>query len=141
MRIYTDGAYSAQSGYGGWAWAVNTTGLHASGWENPSTNNRMELMAVLDALRHFYGTDEKITIVSDSQYVVHAFQRNWYYNWRAAGWTTSAGKPVANQDLWIPIINGSEHFGKRLKFEWVKGHSGDDMNDYVDRLAVKARTR
>ena len=78
-----------------------------------------------------------LVVVSDSTYVVNCFRNSWWTGWRARGWLNSAKKPVANRDLWEPLIDLVEERGD-VTFRWVKGHSGDPMNDLVDRLAVEA---
>lgn len=132
---YTDGACSGNPGPGGWAWAV-PGGAYASGCEAHSTNQRMEIMAAWDAVRSIEGPLE---IVSDSTYVVKCFNDEWWKGWLKRGWTNSAKKPVANRDLWEPFIELVRDRGD-VTFRWVKGHSGDEMNDLVDRLAVEAAT-
>jgi len=132
--VYTDGACSGNPGPGGWAWAV-PGGRFASGAEALTTNQRMEIHAVLDAVRTL---DGPIEIVSDSTYVVHCFRDRWWEGWLRRGWVNSAKKPVANRDLWEPLIDAYRADPQRMKFRWVKGHSGDAMNDLVDRLAVEA---
>ena len=74
-------------------------------------------------------------VVSDSTYVVNCFRDGWWRGWLARGWRTSAKQPVANRDLWEPLIEVVDH-RRDVTFRWVKGHSGDAMNDLVDRLAV-----
>jgi ribonuclease HI len=132
--VYTDGACSGNPGPGGWAWAV-PGGPSASGGEAHTTNQRMELRAVLEAVLALPGP---LRIVSDSTYVVNCFRDRWYEGWMRRGWTNSARKPVANRDLWEPLIELYLERRAELAFEWVKGHSGDPMNDLVDRLAVEA---
>jgi ribonuclease HI/uncharacterized phage-like protein YoqJ len=110
-------------------------GRFCSGAEARSTNQRMEIQAVLDAVQTLEGPLE---IVSDSTYVVHCFRDRWWEGWLARGWKTSAKKPVANRELWEPLIDAYRADPRRLRFSWVKGHSGDAMNDLVDRLAVEA---
>lgn len=132
--VYTDGACSGNPGPGGWAWA-EVGGDWASGAENPSTNQRMEVMAVLEALRANAGN---VTIVSDSTYVVNCFRDKWWAGWLKRGWLNSAKKPVANRDLWEPLIELYRSRADEITFKWVKGHSGDLMNDKVDLLAVEA---
>src|SRR5687767_11467475 len=100
-----------------------------------TTNQRMEIQAALEALRVLEG---KVCVVSDSTYVVHCFRDRWWEGWLKRGWTNSAKKPVANRDLWEPLIGLYREDPQRLRFRWVKGHSGDPMNDLVDRLAVEA---
>jgi ribonuclease HI len=131
--VFTDGACSGNPGPGGWAWAV-PGGAWASGAEARTTNQRMELTAVLEAVRSLEG---ELAIVTDSTYVKNCFRDKWYLGWRKRGWRNTAGKPVANVDLWEPLIAAFEagRFGVPT---WVKGHSGDPMNDFVDRLAVEA---
>jgi len=134
MVIYTDGACSGNPGPGGWAWAASPEGTPCdSGGEVHTTNQRMEIMAVLEALRSTAG---EVTIVSDSTYVVNCFRDRWWVRWQANGWRNSKKEPVANADLWKPLIELVQQ--RSPQFRWVKGHSGDRMNDLVDRLAVAA---
>jgi ribonuclease HI len=100
-----------------------------------STNQRMEIQAVLEAVRSLPG---ELEVVSDSTYVVNCFRDRWWKGWIARGWVNSQRKPVANQDLWKPLIELYLDDPDRLRFRWVKGHGGDPMNDLVDRLAVEA---
>jgi ribonuclease HI/uncharacterized phage-like protein YoqJ len=130
--VYTDGACSGNPGPGGWAWAV-PHGDFASGAEPKTTNQRMELTAVLGALRSLEGP---LHVVSDSTYVVNCFRDRWWEGWIARGWKNSQKKPVANRDLWEPLVELVR--ARDVTFEWVKGHSGDPWNDVVDRLAVEA---
>lgn len=132
--VYTDGACSGNPGPGGWAWAV-PGGRFASGAAALTTNQRMEIHAVLDAAESIEGP---IEIVSDSTYVVHCFRDRWWEGWLRRGWLNSARKPVANRDLWEPLVDLYRQDPQRFRFRWVKGHSGDAMNDLVDRLAVEA---
>jgi len=134
--VYTDGACSGNPGPGGWAWAV-PDGPFASGAEDHTTNQRMEIAAVLEALRALNGPVE---VVSDSTYVVHCFRDRWWEGWLRKGWVNSQKKPVANRDLWEPLIDEVRERGD-VTFRWVKGHSGDPMNDLVDALAVDAAAR
>lgn len=139
LVVYTDGACSGNPGPGGWAWAVAPTGEpNRSGGDAHTTNQRMELVAVLEAVREFADDPRVIRIVSDSNYVVKCFVDGWWRGWLAKGWKNSQRQPVANRDLWEPLIALVNERG-RVEFEWVKGHSGDPMNDFVDSLAV-ART-
>ena len=132
--VYTDGACSGNPGPGGWAWAVAPTGPFESGAEAQSTNQRMELKAVLDALTKL---DGELEIRSDSTYVVNCFRDGWWRGWRTRGWTNTARKPVANRDLWEPLVDLVEARGD-VAFRWVKGHSGNRLNDRADELAVAA---
>lgn len=132
--VYTDGACAGNPGPGGWAWAVAPEGtISGSGGDARTTNQRMELQAVLEALRALPGD---LTIVSDSTYVVNCFRDRWWVKWQANGWKNSKKEPVANTDLWKPLVTLVQE--RRPAFRWVKGHSGDPMNDLVDRLAVVA---
>ncbi len=134
--IYTDGACSGNPGPGGWAWAVAPTGeVRSSGGETPSTNQRMEIRAAYEAVQAFADDPRTIRIVADSTYVVKCFNDGWWRGWHARGWKNSQRQPVANRDLWEPFIDLVNSRG-RVEFEWVKGHSGDRMNDLVDALAV-----
>jgi ribonuclease HI len=95
----------------------------------------MELTAVLDAVRSLGGPLE---VVSDSTYVVNCFKQRWWVKWVANGWVGSTKKPVANRDLWEPLVELYREVPGRLEFRWVKGHGADPFNDLVDRLAVAA---
>jgi ribonuclease HI len=134
--VYTDGACSGNPGPGGWAWAVAPSGdINDSGGEARSTNQRMEIMAAYQAVLHFEDDPRIIRIVADSTYVVKCFNDGWWRGWHKRGWKNSQRQPVANRDLWEPFIELVINRG-RVEFEWVKGHSGNRMNDYVDALAV-----
>ena len=133
LVIFTDGACSGNPGPGGWAWAVEN-GRFESGAEPKTTNQRMELMAVLKAVESNEGPLE---IVSDSTYVVNCFRDKWHVGWMKRGWVNSKNQPVANRDIWQPLIE-NVLARKNVTFRWVKGHSGHRMNDLVDQLAVEA---
>ena len=138
LIAYTDGACAGNPGPGGWAWAIDG-GASESGGEAVSTNQRMEVNAVLEALRTLLPrTTGVVRIVSDSTYVVNCFKQRWWANWERNGWRNSQKQPVANQDLWKPLIDVVKADMARVEFVWVKGHSGNPMNDLVDRLAVAA---
>ena len=96
----------------------------------------MEIQAALEAVT----LDGPLEVVSDSTYVVNCFRDRWWEGWLARGWRNSQKKPVANRDLWEPLIAAYRADPDRIRFRWVKGHSGDPMNDLVDRLAVAAAT-
>lgn len=132
--MYTDGACLGNPGPGGWAWAVPGERF-ASGAEARATNQRMELTAVLEALRTVGGPAE---VVSDSTYVVNCFRDRWWEGWKARGWLNKARQPVANRDLWEPLIDLYLSRAPRPAFRWVKGHGTDPFNDLVDRLAAEA---
>jgi ribonuclease HI len=136
-RVWTDGACSGNPGPGGWAWALDTSGRpgsFGSGREDHTTNQRMEVRAALEAIRDNPGP---LLVISDSTYVVNCFRDSWWRGWLARDWTNSAKKPVANRDLWEPLVTLYVERGD-VAFDWVKGHSGDPMNDLVDALAVAA---
>ena len=136
--VYTDGACSGNPGPGGWAWAVAPDGEpRGSGGAVHTTNQRMEIQAVLEALRTLGAQPGAIEVVSDSTYVVHCFRDNWWRGWLARGWKNSQKQPVANRDLWEPLID-LVRSRPGISFRWVKGHSGDRMNDLVDQIAVVA---
>ncbi len=134
--VYTDGSCLGNPGPGGWAWVV-PDGAYASGAEPRTTNQRMEITAVLEALRALGGS-EPIEVVSDSTYVVNCFRQRWWEGWFRRGWRNSQGRPVANRDLWEPLFELALDGERTVTFRWVKGHSGDPWNDEVDRLAVEA---
>jgi ribonuclease HI len=133
IQVWTDGACSGNPGPGGWAWAT-ADGRQGSGGSLRTTNQRMEIQAALEAVTALGGP---LVIVSDSTYVVNCFRDGWWRGWIARDWVTSAKKPVANRDLWEPLVTAVRERGE-ITFRWVKGHSGDRMNDLVDRLAVAA---
>jgi ribonuclease HI len=140
--VYTDGACSGNPGPGGWAWAVAPDGIpSASGGETTTTNQRMEITAALEALQTLTAAhpDVPIDVVSDSTYVVNCFRDRWWAKWEANGWRTVARKPVANADLWAPLVALAKV--NPVTFSWVRGHSGDRLNDLVDEMAVAAIPR
>ncbi|WP_141278509.1 ribonuclease H family protein [Pseudonocardia hydrocarbonoxydans] len=132
LEVWTDGACSGNPGPGGWAWATRD-GRRGAGGESPTTNQRMEIRAALEAVRALEGP---LVVVSDSTYVVNCFRDRWWKGWIDRGWVTSARKPVVSRDLWEPLITLVNERGD-VSFRWVKGHSGDEMNDLVDALAVE----
>jgi ribonuclease HI len=131
--VYTDGACSGNPGPGGWAWAIDEDEWE-HGAEPHTTNQRMEITAAFEATKTLPG---ELEIVSDSTYVVNCFRDRWYEGWKRRDWHNSQRKPVANRDLWEPFVDLVVSRGD-VTFRWVKGHSGDPMNDLVDRLAVEA---
>jgi ribonuclease HI len=136
LSVFTDGACSGNPGPGGWAWAVDRT-TYDSGREAASTNQRMEIRAALEAVT---ALPAPLLVVSDSTYVVNCFRDRWWEGWLQRGWRTSAKKPVANRDLWEPLVAAVADRDD-IAFHWVKGHSGHAMNDFVDQLAVAASQR
>ena len=141
--VYTDGSCLGNPGPGGWAWAV-PGGPFASGAEVHTTNQRMEITAVLEALQTLGATERAtagVEVASDSAYVVNCFNQRWWQGWERRGWRNSQGKPVANRDLWEPLLALALDPGRGVRFRWVKGHSGDEWNDRVDELATAAAAR
>lgn len=135
--LYTDGACSGNPGPGGWGALLiwNGTEKELSGGEPNTTNNRMEMMAIIEGLR---ALKEKchVKIHSDSALIINAFNQHWITNWQKRGWRKSNKKPVENQDLWKEMLRVmSPH-----KVDWikVKGHSTNELNNRVDRIAVAA---
>jgi ribonuclease HI len=133
LEVWTDGACSGNPGPGGWAWGTQD-GRQASGGALATTNQRMEIQAALEAVKALEGP---LIVVSDSTYVVNCFRDAWWRGWLTRDWMNSAKQPVANRDLWEPLVTAVRDRGN-ISFRWVKGHSGDPMNDLVDRLAVEA---
>jgi ribonuclease HI len=143
VTVYTDGACRGNPGRGGWAWA-SLAGPYASGADAATTNQRMEIMAALEALRYWKAQvppPAAIEVVSDSTYVVNCFKDRWWQGWLRRNWLNSQKKPVANRDLWEPLIELALEPEPRVTWRWVKGHSGDRWNDRVDELATTAADR
>lgn len=138
--IYTDGACSGNPGPGGWGTILMAGGVskEMSGGEALTTNNRMELMAVIEGLSALKRPCD-VEIYSDSAYVVNAFNQNWISNWQRNGWRNSAKAEVANVDLWKRLLElTSVH---KVKFNKVKGHADNEYNNRCDRLAVEAASK
>ena len=137
VEIFTDGACSGNPGPGGWG-AVLRYGEHEaemSGGDACTTNNRMELMAVIVALEALNRPCE-VEVHSDSQYVVNAFNKHWIDGWKKRGWKTANKQPVKNRDLWERLLTvKSKH---KVEFIWVKGHAGHELNERCDELATTA---
>jgi ribonuclease HI len=136
IQIYTDGSCLKNPGNGGWAAIINEDGeiKKISGSEKNTTNNRMELLAPINALKQV-DTNTKIEIYTDSQYVKLGITE-WINNWVANNWQTSKKKNVKNKDLWIELYNLNKSLD--IKWNWVKAHAGNLLNDEVDLLAKKA---
>lgn len=132
--VYTDGACRGNPGPGGWGWVV-PDGPYAAGAAPDTTNNRMELQAVLEALAALEGSDP-LEVVTDSNYIVHCFEQRWWVGWRRRNWRNSKREPVKNQDLWAPLIE--QVLARGVAFRWVKGHGGDPWNEAADLLATAA---
>lgn len=137
VTIYTDGACSGNPGPGGWCAILEYQGREKmiSGGEESTTNNRMELMAVIVALEALNRPCE-VEVHSDSQYVVNAFNKHWIDGWKKRGWKTANKQPVKNRDLWERLLAAkSKH---KVEFIWVKGHAGHELNERCDELATTA---
>ncbi len=135
LKIYTDGACSGNPGKGGWAAIIldgelNKTSI--SGSENQTTNNRMELMAPIMALKRIK-TKSEITIYTDSKYVKDGIT-DWIKKWKLNNWKGSNKKTVKNKDLWIKLENSC--LKHKVNWKWIKAHAGNKYNDLVDKLAV-----
>ena len=137
VEIFTDGACSGNPGPGGWGAVLRYNGheKEMSGGEAHTTNNRMELSAVLFALGALK-EECNVILTSDSKYVVDSIEKGWVYGWKKKGWKKADGKPALNVDLWeqlLPLL--SRH---KVTFNWIKGHAGHPENERCDRLAVAA---
>ena len=134
IEIYTDGACSGNPGIGGWGVVIliNTDQpILLNGGENETTNNRMELTAAIQALKHFE-KKQSIKLITDSRYVKDGIE-SWIINWKKNGWKTSSKKPVKNKDLWIELDKLITFHD--ITWNWVKGHSGEKYNEKADFLA------
>ena len=133
VEIYTDGACKGNPGLGGWG-ALMIAGEHRKeifGGERNTTNNRMELKAVIEALGALKRPCE-VVIHTDSQYVQKGISE-WIHNWRLRGWKTAAKEPVKNADLWQALDAAQAQH--KVEWRWVKGHAGHDGNERADELA------
>lgn len=135
VTVYTDGACSGNPGPGGWGAVLMASGhkKEMSGGEAMTTNNRMELMAVIRSLEALTRPC-KVTLYSDSAYVVNAFNQHWITNWQRNGWRNSAKAEVANVDLWKQLLSLTAVHD--VTFVKVKGHADNEYNNLCDRLAV-----
>ena len=136
IKIYTDGACSGNPGRGGWGALIqeNDNEKKLSGSELNTTNNRMELTAVIRALEH-YDEAKEIEVFTDSKYVMQGITE-WIKNWKTNHWKTSQKKDVKNKDLWVLLDTVSAKHD--IKWSWVKGHAGDYGNEIADKLATQA---
>ena len=143
LEIYTDGSLkkSGPLTFGGWAFVAlknHDYSYEASGSIHNTTNQRMELQAIVNALeyaREVKRNPEKVIIYSDSAYVINCYLQEWYIHWQHNGWQTSTKKDVANQDLWRIIIPYFDNFW--YDFRKVPGHAGNKWNEYCDQLAQR----
>lgn len=142
IKIYTDGACSGNPGPGGWAYIIckDEEIMQKSGGGNgKTTNNRMELTAVVKALEKILSFEEQtFQILSDSAYVINAINNHWIGCWNQNNWRTSKGEDVKNSDLWksfLDLRNKCKRLGKFITFEKVKAHNGNYFNEWVDSMA------
>ena len=136
INIWTDGACSGNPGPGGWGALIkyDSSTKEISGSEKNTTNNRMEMMAVIEALKYI-DTESKINIYTDSKYVKEGIT-NWITGWKKNNWKNSKKNDVKNKDLWVELdILSQKH---NISWNWVKGHSGNIENDIADKLATEA---
>ena len=136
IKIYTDGSCLSNPGNGGWAAIININGeiKKISGNEKNTTNNRMELMAPINALKNINSKDP-IEIFTDSKYVKNGITE-WINTWVLNNWKTSKKENVKNKDLWLELHKLNQSLN--IKWNWVKAHAGDPLNEEVDMLAKKA---
>ena len=135
VDIYTDGSCRGNPGVGGWGAVLVYRGHEKElcGGEQMTTNNRMELTAVIAALEALREPCE-VTLTSDSKYVIDALERGWAEHWRSRGWKKADNSPALNADLWERLLGlMSRH---RVQLVWVKGHAGHPYNERCDRLAT-----
>ncbi|MCH5191060.1 MAG: ribonuclease HI [Oscillospiraceae bacterium] len=135
VEIFTDGACSGNPGPGGWGTILRSCGTEKelSGGEKETTNNRMELLAVINGLEAL-NRRCKVKIYSDSKYVVDGITKGWAASWRKNGWKKADKKPALNPDLWERLLDLLALHD--CEFVWVKGHDGHPENERCDRLAV-----
>jgi ribonuclease HI len=136
VEIFTDGACSGNPGPGGWAAILRYRGVERelSGGEEATTNNRMELTAVIRALEALKEPCD-VVLLSDSRYLVDSIERGWARRWQARGWRRADNAPALNSDLWERLLALLELH--RVRFVWIKGHSEHPENERCDRLAVQ----
>jgi ribonuclease HI len=139
--IYTDGGALNNPGPGGYGVVQMHAGVkkELTGGYRLTTNNRMELMGCIVALRQLEHSDKPITLRSDSSYVVNGINKGWARNWRRNGWIKSDKRPALNRDLWAELLDLTQDLD--IVFEWVKGHAGNPLNERCDELAVAAAHR
>ena len=135
IKIYTDGACKGNPGVGGWGALIlqDDKNIELFGGENETTNNRMELIAVIMALKEM-SPSEELTIYTDSTYVQKGISE-WIKNWKLNNWRSSNKKPVKNKDLWMQLDEAS--YSRKINWEQVKGHAGNEGNEKADKLANK----
>lgn len=137
VTIYCDGACSGNPGKGGWGTILSCNGkeVRISGAEEETTNNRMELTAVIEGLKKLKKPCN-VKVITDSRYVCDAFNKNWIFEWQRNGWKNASKKPVKNIDLWESLLKIMKPHA--VSFEWVKGHNGHPYNEECDKMATDA---
>ena len=135
--IYTDGACSGNPGPGGWGAILMYKGAkkEISGGKKDTTNNIMEITAVIEGLKKLKKQSE-VQVYSDSSYVVNTFKQGWIYNWMKKGWKTASGEPVKNKELWQELYDLTQKH--KVEFIKVKGHSDNEFNNRCDEMAREA---
>lgn len=138
VTVYTDGSCDTGSGDGGWAYLLVERSARdsASGYVAATTNNRMELIAAVNAMEALQ-QPSKVKIVTDSQYLKKAFTDGWLEKWQRNGWRTASRQAVKNRDLWEQLLTLEQRH--EVSWSWTRGHSGHPENEEVDRLALAAR--
>lgn len=144
FQLWTDGSSNVNTGIGGWAFCVlkgdETLCEEQSAPADATTNNRMELQAVIEGLKRFDPATAEVTVYSDSGYVVNCFNKQWYIKWRRNGWISGDGR-VKNVDLWNELLGIAESFKKPITWKLVKGHADHVWNNRCDVLAGGARKK
>ena len=141
LEMYTDGACSGNPGRGGWAWVCVLDGevvQQNSGSDKSTTNNRMELFAVISGLEHFSKSSQRVNglkIYTDSSYVQQGIT-TWIKNWKKNGWKTASKQPVKNREPWETLDTLKSNLN--VEWNWVKGHADNKFNNLCDSLAVEA---
>lgn len=143
IKIYTDGGCTGNPGPGGWGAVllVNNEEIQLSGGLANTTNNQMELTAVIKALEYIgkeYSFNDELAIYTDSQYVKNGIT-SWINNWERNGWKTAAKKPVKNKEFWIALRTLTNM--AKIEWFWVKGHSGNKYNEMCDQLVADERVK
>ena len=136
IQLFTDGACKGNPGVGGWGALIKQAkGVNElKGFQIHTTNNRMELVAVIEGLKSI-NKNENIQIITDSKYVKNGINQ-WIVNWKNNGWRTASKKPVKNKELWQELDTLVQNYN--INWKWVKGHSGDPGNERADQLANEA---
>ena len=145
IKIYTDGSSLGNPGPGGWGVVIlegDETIKELGGYNKDTTNNRMEIMAVIEAVKYItkHHKKDKITIYADSNYVLLGIT-SWIFNWEKNGWRTAGKKQVLNQDLWQELIALIRNYNNKINWQKVKGHSGHVHNDRADEIATTNASR